>query len=109
MHVIEHIGLGRYGDKLAPRDDIKAINELKRVMKKNGNLLFVVPIGLPKIQFNAHRIYSHEQILNYFKDFQIIEFALISDDPEVNGIIINPSNSILKKQKYGCGCYWLRK
>ena len=30
MHVIEHIGLGRYGDPLDPDGDIKAINELKK-------------------------------------------------------------------------------
>ena len=59
MHTVEHIGLGRYGDSIDPDGDLKAICELKRVLAKNGNLLFVVPIGTPKIMFNAHRVYSY--------------------------------------------------
>jgi hypothetical protein len=48
MHVVEHIGLGRYGDALDPDGDLKAISELKRVLGNEGSLLyFVVPIGKP--------------------------------------------------------------
>ena len=32
MHVVEHIGLGRYGDILDPDGDSKAISELKRAL-----------------------------------------------------------------------------
>ena len=66
MHTIEHIGLGRYGDKIDPEGDIKSIEELKRVLQPGGDLLFVTPVGKPRIEFNAHRIYSYEQILEYF-------------------------------------------
>src|SRR5689334_9828840 len=60
MHTIEHIGLGRYGDELDASGDQKAIAELKRVLMPGGDLLFVTPVGKPRIQFNAHRIYSYE-------------------------------------------------
>src|SRR5690554_5750635 len=43
MHTVEHVGLGRYGDPLDYDGDIKAINELKRVLARGGHLLFVVP------------------------------------------------------------------
>lgn len=58
MHTIEHIGLGRYGDPIDPQADITAIKELVRVLKPGGSLLFVTPVGKPKIEFNAHRIYA---------------------------------------------------
>ena len=59
MHVVEHIGLGRYGDPLDPDGDLKAISELIRVLAPDGNLLLVVPVGKKsRIMFNAHRIYS---------------------------------------------------
>ena len=45
MHVVEHVGLGRYGDNLDVDGDLKAIRELKRVLAVDGNLLFVVPIS----------------------------------------------------------------
>ena len=66
MHVLEHIGLGRYGDELDYDGDIKAAKELSRVLAPGGDLLMVVPVGRPRIVFNAHRIYSASQVLSLF-------------------------------------------
>ena len=109
MHVVEHIGLGRYGDPLDPGGDLKAIKELKRVLAIDGDLLFVVPVGKPKIMFNAHRIYSYNQILSYFDDLKLAEFSLIPDYPNGCGIIYNASKDICDEQNYGCGCFWFKK
>ncbi len=109
MHVIEHIGLGRYGDQLDYDGDLKAISELKRVLSVEGNLLFVVPIGKPKIMFNAHQIYSYNQIIEYFSDLKLEEFVLIPDNPKDGGLIYDASKEILDSQNYGCGCFWFRK
>lgn len=108
MHVIEHIGLGRYGDLLDVNGDLKAISELKRVVSTNGNLLFVVPIGKAKIMFNAHRIYSYKQIVSYFKGFELKEFTLIPDQSE-ESLIINATKEQADLQNYGCGCFWFQK
>mgnify|MGYP003819059793 FL=1 len=108
MHTVEHIGLGRYGDTMDPDGDKKAINELKRVLARNGNLLFVVPIGKPKIMYNAHRIYSYDMIMEYFKDFQLQNFSLVPDDPKLE-FINNASKEIADNQNYGCGCFWFKK
>lgn len=107
MHTVEHIGLGRYGEKIDPDGDIKAINELKRVLRPGGNLLFVVPIGKPRIQFNAHRIYSYSQILGLFSGLTLKEFSLISQYG--NGIIYNSSEELADKERYGCGCFLFTK
>lgn len=109
MHTIEHIGLGRYGDKIESDGDIKAINELKRVLAVDGNLLFVVPIGKSKLIFNAHRIYSYEQIISYFKGLKLINFTLIPDNAIEFGIIDNATKEQSDAQKYGCGCFWFKK
>ena len=106
MHTVEHIGLGRYGDKIDPDGDLKAISELKRILAKGGSLLFVVPVGKPKIEFNAHRIYSYEQITEYFKDLELKEFSLITDSGDY---IENANKNLVEKQKYGCGCFWFIK
>ena len=109
MHVVEHVGLGRYGDPLDPDGDIKAIGELKRVLANGGTLLFVVPVGRPRIMFNAHRIYSYEQILKYFADLQLIEFALIPDNEGDGGVIRNADPCVVRTQSYACGCFWFKK
>src|SRR3972149_9028309 len=107
MHTIEHIGLGRYGDAIDPDGDIKAIKELKRVLAPGGNLLFVVPVGKPRVEFNAHRVYSYEQIMEYFSDLNLREFTLI---PEKNGgMIINASPEQAAAEYYGCGWFWFVK
>lgn len=106
MHTVEHIGLGRYGDPIDPVGDLKAINELKRVLAPAGSLLFVVPVGQPKIEYNAHRIYSYEMIKDYFKGLVLIEFSLIDD---LGHFIENANPEAVKSQKYGCGCFWFKK
>ncbi len=109
MHVVEHIGLGRYGDPLDVNGDLKAIAELKRVVSSRGNLLFVVPIGgAAKIMFNAHRIYTYNQIVTYFDNFELKEFSLIPDKSR-EGIILNATLAQSNSQDYGCGCFLMRK
>ena len=102
MHVVEHIGLGRYGDPIDPDGDLKAISELKRILMPGGSFLFVVPVGQPKIQFNANRIYSYEQISSYFSDLQLEQFALVNDRKE---FILNADSNLVAQQKHGCGCW----
>ena len=109
MHVVEHVGLGRYGDKLDPNGDLKAIGELQRVLAVGGSLLFVVPVGKPRIMFDAHRIYSYEQILKYFGDVRLAAFALIPDNSYPSGVIYNASQELADAQEYGCGCFWFKK
>lgn len=109
MHVIEHIGLGRYGDPADPMGDRKAVCELTRVLKSGGNLLVVVPVGRPRVQFNAHRIYDYRAFRKWFNDLELIEFALIPDGDAPNGLMFNPPSWFVDDQEYGCGCYWFRK
>jgi hypothetical protein len=107
MHVIEHIGLGRYGDPLDADGDLKAIRELVRVLAPGGNLLVAVPVGRPRIQFNAHRIYDFAAFRDYFAGLDLVELALITDEPD--GLIYDPPADLVNAQKYGCGCYWFMK
>jgi SAM-dependent methyltransferase len=110
MHTVEHIGLGRYGDPLDLEGDLKAVAELKRVIAPGGSLLFVVPVGIKsKIMFNAHRIYTYSQIMSYFDGFTLSEFVLIPENGKDGGLVKNPSQKLLKKQNYACGCFWFIK
>lgn len=110
MHVVEHVGLGRYGDPLDPDGDLKAIVELKRVLAPGGLLMLVVPVGsLAKIMFNAHRVYRYDQIFEYFNDLELREFVLIPERAEHGGLVRNPSQALIDAQNYGCGCFCFKK
>jgi SAM-dependent methyltransferase len=108
MHVVEHVGLGRYGDPLDPGGDLKAMAELTRVLAPSGNLLFVVPLGKPVVMFNAHRIYSYDQVVNYFGELELKEFALIPDSPQDGGLVYGATREMADLQTYGCGCFWFK-
>ena len=106
MHTVEHIGLGRYGDPLDAKGDLKAINELKRIVQPGGDLLFVTPVGRSRIEYNAHRIFSYEQVVDYFAPLRLMEFSLV---PDGGGLIENASKDLVHQQEYGCGCFWFKK
>jgi SAM-dependent methyltransferase len=108
MHVVEHIGLGRYGDPLDPQGDQKAMRELQRVIAPGGNLLFVTPVGRPCIRFNAHRIYTYQQITDAFSELSLHQFALLTDDAQ-QGLLEDADPALVKSQSYGCGCFWFKR
>jgi predicted SAM-dependent methyltransferase len=106
LHVAEHIGLGRYGDPLDPLGTKKAAKELVRILTPAGNLYFSVPVGKPRVCFNAHRIHSPQQILNYFSDLHLVEFSGI-DDKGIFKQGIKPDE--LAESDYACGLFHFTK
>ncbi|MEE9377751.1 MAG: DUF268 domain-containing protein [Candidatus Lokiarchaeia archaeon] len=106
LHVAEHIGLGRYGDKLDPLGTKKAVKELVRVLAKDGNLFFSLPIGKPNLCFNSHRIHSTDQILEYFSDLELIELSGVDDSGKYTQ---NINKNKLDSCSYGCGFFYFTK
>jgi SAM-dependent methyltransferase len=110
MHVIEHVGLGRYGDPFNPDGDLGAVSELKRVVAPDGQLLIVLPLAArARIDFNAHRVYAYQQVLEMFDGFKLVEFALIPDDARIGGLLRHACPELVATQRYACGCFHFRK
>lgn len=80
LHAIEHIGLGRYGDQIDPNGHIKAIKSIYKILKKGGVFYLSVPFGTPRIEFNAHRVFSLKQVLTIVRPFTIQAVHIIDDD-----------------------------
>ena len=106
LHVAEHIGLGRYGDPLDPFGTKKAAAELSHCLAKGGNLYFSLPVGRPRLCFNAHRIHSPGKILEYFSDLKLVEF---SGTDETKTFHTDIDIDILSDCKYACGMFWFTK
>lgn len=110
MHVLEHVGLARYGDPIDPQGDLKACRELYRVLKPGGNLLVAVPIGeTPRIEFNAHRIYDYHLVLDMFPAARLKEFSLIPGPPKPSKIQSFVGPEALVGERYACGCFHFTK
>jgi hypothetical protein len=105
MHVVEHIGLGRYGDKLDVNGDLLALSNLRRAVKPGGRLLIVVPVGKPAVYFNAHRVYSAKWIHDFFSvRFWMKEFFFIPGPmslPPQKNCEFSAADGV----SYGCGCF----
>ena len=77
LHVIEHIGLGRYGDPLDPLGPERAGREIVRVLRGNGRAYISTPVGRPRVQFNGQRIFAIDEVLQIFCGLTLVEFSLV--------------------------------
>jgi len=106
LHVIEHIGLGRYGDPLDPEGTRNAARELVRVLTPEGNLFLAAPVGQPRLCFNAHRIHSAESIREMFAQLDLIEFSGIHDD---GCYVERVEMKEFRESEYACGLFWFKR
>jgi len=98
--VVEHIGLGRYGDPLDPDGTAKAVEELKRIVEPGGDLYISVPIDdVNRIYFNAHRAFSEAYLEELFDPFEILERRYIFGNDFTDKL----------RPGFGTGCYHLRR
>jgi hypothetical protein len=83
LHVVEHIGLGRYNDRIDIDGDLKAIETLKRLVKAGGRLYIAVPAGKERVIFNKHRIYNATKVIGLLEDqFDVVWGIGITDRDE---------------------------
>jgi SAM-dependent methyltransferase len=106
LHVVEHVGLGRYGDELNPSGTQRALRELQRVLAPGGSLFLSLPVGRPRVCFNAHRIHDPRDIERWLDEIQLVEFSAVDDQGELH---LGASLAEATKLSYGCGLFWLRR
>lgn len=106
LHVIEHVGLGRYGDELDPRGHERAASELQRILASGGRLYLSTPVGRERVCFNAHRVFHPQTILSLFGTLSLIEFSFVGDDGRLHE---QQSLSGADDQEYGCGLFVFKK
>lgn len=106
LHVLEHVGLGRYGDPVDPEGTWKAARELTRVLAPGGKLLVGVPTGRERLCFDAHRILAPATVRAMFDGLDLVEFSFIDDR---NRLIPNADIDRAAQAYYGCGLFEFRK
>lgn len=112
LHAIEHMGLGRYGDTLNVYGHVLALKKITDLLESKGTLYLSVPIGEPRIEFNAHRIFSLNEIMILVNNaYELISFSYVDD----LGLLcknyqLTPIDYINNLNcKYGLGILVLRK
>ena len=80
LHVVEHIGLGRYGDPVDANGSWRALSELERVVAPHGDLYLSVPVGTPAIYFNAGYVFRATDIVVFLSKLELLEFSYVDDN-----------------------------
>ncbi len=106
LHVIEHIGLGRYGDPIDPDGSIKAAVELQRILCTGGKLYISLPIGQERTCFNGHRVYAPQSVISMFPQLNLTEFSFIDDSGNLKK---NQGIEAASNLLYGCGLFKFEK
>jgi SAM-dependent methyltransferase len=105
LHAIEHFGLGRYGDPIDYYGHLKAIQNITKILKTGGSFYFSVPIGLQRIEFNAHRVFTLSYLIEIItNEYEVNSFSYVDDNGNFfENVDMNPENI---KGNYGCiyGC-----
>ena len=112
LHALEHFGLGRYGDKVDYNGHLLGWENIYKILKPGGKFYFSVPIGKQRIEFNAHRVFSLEYLVNMISSrYNIDSFSYVDD----NGDLVKDAALDERSLKnscscnYGCGIFELTK
>jgi SAM-dependent methyltransferase len=84
--VIEHIGLGRYGDPIDAEGDKKFVAEVRRCLRSDGLFVMSVPVSRDNaVAFNAHRVYSLDELKSLIDGFEVSDEVFIKSGHEMLG------------------------
>jgi hypothetical protein len=112
LHAIEHFGLGRYGDPIVYDGYLIALENLTKILKRNGRLYVSVPIGPERIEFNAHRVFSLLYLLELFRGkYRIDRFSFVDDRGDLHENVGMTDDAVRTncECKYGCGVFEMTK
>jgi len=84
LHVLEHIGLGRYGDAIDIYGYSTALSNLALIVRPGGHLYLSAPFGTQRIEYNAHRVFHLGVIRDLVeRSFDVVDFAIVDDAGEL--------------------------
>jgi SAM-dependent methyltransferase len=112
LHALEHFGLGRYGDPIDVDGYRKGFENLCKMLKPGGTLYFSVPVGVERIEFNAHRVFSIQTILDLAKGkLGLIDFSYVDDRGDLyeSPHLTEEAAANSFNLHYGCGIFEFRK
>lgn len=112
LHALEHFGLGRYNDPISATGYEEGFKNISQLVQVGGTLYLSVPTGRERIEFNAHRVFSTDTILNLTKrEFELKEFSYVDDNGDLHQgqELTEDKKAELNNMHYGCGIYTLTK
>lgn len=102
LHAIEHVGLGRYNDPIAPDAWRKALSECARVVAPGGRFYFGTPVGRERLNFNSGRVFDPRTIIAAVPCLRLTSFSAVDD----TGVLIESAEpAAFATADYACGLF----
>jgi len=74
VSTIEHIGLVRYGTtEEDPEGDVKAVREIKRILKPKGTFILTIPYGREAVIKPLHRVYGKHRLNLLLEGWEVLD------------------------------------
>jgi len=112
LHSLEHFGLGRYGDPIDYDGYLHGFENMSKILRSGGKFYLSVPIGPQRIEFNAHRIFSIDYLMEIFSGkYRIDQLSYVDDRGDLHKDVV-PNNSLAKANFHcnlGCGIFEMTK
>ena len=112
LHALEHFGLGRYGDLVDPRGFERGFVNMAALLKQAGVLYLSVPIGIDRVEFNAHRVFDPRSIvmLATQHSLRLSALTVIQLGGRIETIALDEAQiSSLAGQRYALGIFVFQK
>lgn len=112
LHALEHFGLGRYGDSIDPEGFERGLVNMVCLLRENGVFYLSVPIGIDRVEFNAHRVFDPRVIVNLTAQYSLRLSALsvIQSAGKVETVVPGEAQlSNLASQRYALGIFVFQK
>ena len=111
LHALEHFGLGRYGDSIDPDAASRGLSTLAAMLEPGGRLYLSVPVGRPRVIFNAHRIFDPESLRRNAADegLCLTAFAYVEDGSLRESAMPVRDLARLSQQPYALGIFTFDK
>ena len=108
LHALEHFGLGRYGDPIDPHGYVAGLNNMAKMLQSGGVFYLSVPIGIERVEFNAHRIFDPSSLVRLAaaSGMQLRELDWIGEKREIiHSVNLEHDMNELSKLRYALGIF----
>jgi hypothetical protein len=112
LHVIEHFGLGRYGDPVNPKGYQRGLANMAKLVRPGGTFYLSTPIGQERVEFNANWVFDPTSIVRCAEvggmTFQKLIVITPTNGPQESAID-NATLAELALQRYQLGLFIFTK
>lgn len=106
---LEHFGLGRYGDTIDPEACFKCFDNIQKKMQKGGQLFLSLPVGKERVEFNAHRVFYAQTVINSFSSLRLKEYSCTTEEGIEKGADIHKYDDDDHNGEYRYGLFYFIK